>query len=224
MLAMALREFSDRNRRQWRAWDITPDEIHPGTRDEEYLHGFLEGWLVFQTADGREKRRLRPIPPNWVELSDAELERLLRSAEPVRLGGKGAHAGDATRQRGATDLEEQPEIATAAPAGGTTTTRTFLYPGGRFWSVREQRVQLRDETGEPREERTVLRFAAGARVLDLRTWPREWTGYTEEQLADLLFRGFPRQPGAPNPTNHRRRRDDRQEREERADPGRPAAP
>lgn len=44
--------------------------------------GLEHGWLVCESAT--EKRRVRPIPPRWEFRSDAELERLCRSAPPVR--------------------------------------------------------------------------------------------------------------------------------------------
>ena len=39
---------------------------------------WAEGWLVFETRG--EKRRLAPVPPNWAQLSDAELDRLREQA------------------------------------------------------------------------------------------------------------------------------------------------
>ncbi len=44
--------------------------------------GLEQGWLV--CASPTEKRRVRPIPPEWETRSDAELERLCRSAPAVR--------------------------------------------------------------------------------------------------------------------------------------------
>lgn len=41
-----------------------------------------QGWLVCESPT--EKRRIIPIPPKWETRSDAELERLCRSATPVR--------------------------------------------------------------------------------------------------------------------------------------------
>jgi hypothetical protein len=32
----------------------------------------------------------------------------------------------------------------------------------------------------------VLRFSAGARRVDLRTWPLDWPDYTDERLIQLL--------------------------------------
>lgn len=39
------------------------------------------GWLAFECPT--EKRRLTPIPQRWDELTDAELQRLCESANPV---------------------------------------------------------------------------------------------------------------------------------------------
>jgi hypothetical protein len=44
--------------------------------------GLEHGWLVCESPT--EKRRVRPIPPRWEARSDAELERLCRSATAVR--------------------------------------------------------------------------------------------------------------------------------------------
>ncbi len=46
------------------------------------LAGGLDGgWLAFESPG--ERRRLSPIPPNWDAASDAELERMCRSAAPA---------------------------------------------------------------------------------------------------------------------------------------------
>ena len=59
---MPLREFTDRSGEEWKVWDITPERLHPSTRVGDYLQGFVDGWLVFETADGGDKRRLYPLP------------------------------------------------------------------------------------------------------------------------------------------------------------------
>jgi hypothetical protein len=41
----------------------------------------VNGWLVFESD--REKRRLHPIPEQWAERSDAELNALLSTAVPA---------------------------------------------------------------------------------------------------------------------------------------------
>ena len=42
---------------------------------------FGNGWLCFESAAA--KRRLTPVPPGWGAMSDADLLRLLRKAQPV---------------------------------------------------------------------------------------------------------------------------------------------
>jgi hypothetical protein len=183
---MALREFLDDEGRRWRAWDVAPEEMHAATNWEDYLQGFMDGWLIFEAVDGSERCRLHPIPVGWETASDAELEALRRAAR--------------------TEPTDMPRIAERGTLAGLI--RSFQYPGGRVWSVAEVPVQYRDPTGHPLgEPRTVLRFASGQRTLDLLAWPDGWQRYDEDALASLLNRAFPR-PARGNPTTYRRRRAD----------------
>jgi hypothetical protein len=190
---MAMREFNDAAGVGWLAWDIRPETSHPITRFEDYLQGYLDGWLVFETPDGRRRRRLHPIPRGWAELPDAELRALLDRAEPARP----------TDQPAAADASRRPQ------APGDVPIRSFLYPGGRLWTVAEISARYRDPDGrELGDEQTVLRFSAGRRTLDLLAWPRDWREYDEAQLADLLYRAFPRRTTARAPDAPARRRSD----------------
>ena len=53
---MSIREYTDSNRIEWRVWDVTPAQLHPVTRGEDYMGDLQYGWLVFESA--KEKRRL----------------------------------------------------------------------------------------------------------------------------------------------------------------------
>jgi hypothetical protein len=90
---MAVREFTDSKGRQWRAWDVAPDDLNSRIKNETYLAALnYTGWIAFETKTGNEKRRLYPIPKAWSELPDQELEALLDRAEVVRgrkLHGEG---------------------------------------------------------------------------------------------------------------------------------------
>ncbi len=198
---MPLREFTDRNGEEWKVWDITPERLHPSTRVGDYLQGFVDGWLVFETADGRDKRRLYPVPVNWEELSDEALDLLCARAESVKGGSgrprpSGAQEHDAGVPHHTTHASERPAA------------RTFLYPGGRVWTVGEQYIQLRNRMGEPLDARTVLRFTSGMRTLDLLAWPPDWASYSDEQLSELLGRAFPRDRESSTDSAQRRRRSD----------------
>jgi hypothetical protein len=81
---MAFREFTDAEGFRWKAWDVTADQIHPKTRAEDYMHDLADGWLVFERADGEEKRRLCPFPSEWEASSDAQLLVLFDQAERVK--------------------------------------------------------------------------------------------------------------------------------------------
>src|SRR3954447_19070534 len=81
---MPVREFTDSAGREWRAWDVAPDGLSPRTKDEDYLAQLYHtGWIVFETKEGDDKRRLYPIPKGWNELPEAELTVLLHKAEVV---------------------------------------------------------------------------------------------------------------------------------------------
>lgn len=194
---MALREFLDDEGRPWRVWDVAPDQFHAATNWEDYLQGFIDGWLVFESVDGTERCRLYPIPSGWATAPDARLEELRRSAK--------------------TDVS----VATGRPKPGESLgmVRTFHYPRGRVWTAGEVPVQYRDPHGNPLGDPVkVLRFTSGKRVMDLLAWPDGWYRLDEERLAKLLTDAFPRDPARQNPTSHQRRaRDFKGEPTERRD-------
>jgi hypothetical protein len=179
---MALREFLDSEGRPWRVWDVAPDQFHAATNWEDYLQGYIDGWLVFEAVDGSERCRLYPIPTGWDTISDERLEELRRAANT-----------DTTVER---------------PGVGETLgmVRTFHYPKGRVWTAVETPVQYRDPEGNTvGSPVTVLRFTSGKRVMDLLAWPAGWHRYNDEEMAELLSRAFPRDHQQENPTPHRRR-------------------
>jgi hypothetical protein len=95
---MPHRNLRDDDGRDWEVWDVIPstvaqnlDEEHARHSDDEHrerAHFKLpaelrDGWLAFQ-CEG-ESRRLAPIPARWIDLSDAELRRLIvRAATTIR--------------------------------------------------------------------------------------------------------------------------------------------
>ena len=106
---MGLRAFRDSNRVEWRVWDVRPsgsgsdrrvaDRRNPDpvirysgperrsgkdrrvTRATRWVLPIRE-WLAFDSEI--EKRRLIPVPENWEELPDRELERLCQQAVRVQ--------------------------------------------------------------------------------------------------------------------------------------------
>lgn len=187
---MAVREFTDAKGRNWRAWDIKPETIHPITRAEDYLADYLTGWIVFETEAGEEKRRLCPWPADWMDRTDEQLRELLELAEVVPVYRPGASEGQQTSE----SLLRSREV---------NVVRTFRYPGGRFWSV--CLVLFPEEGGPP-----VLRFNAGARFIDLKSWPKDWATMSDNALIDMLRRAAPRSPSTTlsDPALPRRRWDD----------------
>lgn len=95
---MSVREFRDRQGRDWRAWDVVPDNLNSRIKNEDFLAALnYTGWIVFEAKNEAEKRRLYPIPKGWSELPDTELADLVERAERVpgrRL--RGEHGDDET--------------------------------------------------------------------------------------------------------------------------------
>lgn len=172
--------------------------MHPATRSEDYLSPYFEGWLVFEAADESAKCRLHPIPVGWADADVALLEQMLHRAETIRgERTSGPHGRVATENAVASQLGIR-------PSDGDPQVRGFRFPKGRFWSVAEWSTTVSGNAGAPR---TVLRFTAGTRSLDLTEWPPDWRNFSDDQLAALLGSSFPR-PRGPNPTEFRRRASD----------------
>lgn len=216
---MAVREFTDSAGREWRAWDVLPDDLSPRTKDEDYLAQLYHtGWIVFETQSGDDKRRLYPIPKSWSELPDAELAVLLEKAEVVpkrklrsEKSAIGADAAEAVEraaeftQQAVDEPDRARKLAREETPDVTdlTVLRTFRYPSGRIWVANV--VETVGATAP------VLRFTAGARNIDLADWPKDWVDYSDDQLVQLLRKASPRAPGSSRTPNAPRRRwdDDR---------------
>ena len=187
-VVLPVREFTDESGRAWRAWEILPEAIHPRIKAEDYLADCYEiGWIVFETTDGRSKRRLCPHPHAWHTFPDKELRRLLDRAETVPESKRAQPRQPTTESPAAKPTWRQGAGEATAPSvnvGALDVTdlqviRSFQYPGGRMWSVS---LVPRLEDGGP----LVLRFSAGARNIDLRQWPRDWPDYPDDHLVELL--------------------------------------
>ena len=202
---MAVREFIDHEGRQWRAWDIKPESIHPQTKVEDYLADcYQDGWIVFETFDGSDKRRLYPPPRDWDLLPEGEFLRLLARAERIPLT-------KLARQRstvGETPIsvpkwtprpdDYSPAAEEAIDVTDLRVVRSFLYPGGRLWTVSLSPSSLGGGH--------VLRFSSGARHLDMEHYPREWPDYPDQRLVELLRSASVRRPDSSPPPGVQGRR------------------
>ena len=194
---MPVREFTDSRGRRWRAWDVTPESIHPQTKGEDYLaEAYRDGWVVFEEIASGEKRRLTPLPANWHRLPEEELELLLDEAEYVLPQKRSVRTERAAvAQAPSEELEVQrPVTPGEVDMGELGVVRSFLYPGGRIWSAY---VYYHPRGRGP----SVLRFTSGAREIDLASWPPDWADLSDTELVELLrragARSRPWQPGAP---------------------------
>jgi hypothetical protein len=189
--AMSVREFTDSENVVWRVWDVTTAQMHPVTKNEEFMGDLADGWLAFESAF--EKRRLAaPYPAEWATMPIPELELLCRRAPPV-----------ATRQpRSISGEHRVAAVEELDRAVLSTAVRTFTSPRGRVWTVRLH--ECLDKDGGTM---TVLRFTADDVVIDLIAWPPDWKDYTATQYAMLMLDASP--PRRLGVTGPQRRRDDR---------------
>jgi hypothetical protein len=207
---MTVREFKGRDGKDWRAWEILPEAIHPVTRAEDYLSDcFTTGWLVFETTSGDEKRRLCPYPKAWDRATEGVLARLLEGADAVptrKLQAERQAVGDETADPIEVPPEDDKLDVTDLPV-----VRSFKYPGGRLWTVCV--ITHPEDGGSP-----ALRFTAGARYLDMRPWPRDWVDAPDDRLVELIRAAAPR-PASNPPAGSSRRRFNDPPMEHRAAPG-----
>lgn len=183
---MAVREFTAGDGRRWRAWDVTPESIEPLTRAEDYLADcYRDGWVVFESFDGADKRRLYPPPYAWEHRSDAQLVDLLGRAEILLPRRQVRFRGDTVLPA---DLPPSvPErVADAVPRDAEgdidmrylRVVRTFAFPRGDVWRA----TLVEQDPGIA----PVLRFASESRIVDLTRWPKDWVDFSDDRLIELL--------------------------------------
>lgn len=196
---MAVREFTARDGRRWRAWDVSPEAVEPLTRAEDYLADcFRDGWVVFETIDGSDKRRLCPPPYAWEHRSEANLADLLERAEILRPRGELRVRGDSIIPA---DLPPSVPLEVVANIPRDVdgdidmrylgVVRSFRYPEGEVWRA----SVVEDNPDTP----LVLRFSSESHIIDLTSWPGDWPDFTDAQLVALMKRG--------RSSGERRRRD-----------------
>lgn len=104
---MSYRVFKDSEGTEWQAWDVVPhlaerrvgdrrrEAVAVGEPDRRQLGerrvtigrrpvlgaGMNGGWLCFEAP--QEKRRLSPIPADWIRCATERLEQYLRAAKPA---------------------------------------------------------------------------------------------------------------------------------------------
>lgn len=118
---MGYRVFRDSQGTEWQAWDVVPQlterrEIERRMRSIAIDHadrrraadrrvikgrrpmltaGLDGGWLCFE--HGGEKRRLTPIPSDWMRCTSEELERYCRAAKRAPRPSTAAELSDFAR-------------------------------------------------------------------------------------------------------------------------------
>ena len=84
--AMGVREFTDGAGRPWRAWPVVPGLSRASSSGRQFLGEFQDGWICFEGLGSSARRRLPYRHSGWANVTDEELQRLLREAidAPVR--------------------------------------------------------------------------------------------------------------------------------------------
>jgi hypothetical protein len=120
-MTMGYRAFRDSRGTEWQAWDVVPQlterrELERRVRPARIEHadrrrdpdrrviggrrpmltaGLDGGWLCFETD--AEKRRLTPIPSDWLRCTEAQLERYCAAAKRAPRPSTAAELGDLAR-------------------------------------------------------------------------------------------------------------------------------
>ena len=183
---MAVREFTARDGRRWRAWNVAPESIEPLTRSEDYLADcYRDGWVVFESFDGAGKRRLYPPPYGWEHRTDEQLEDLLERAEilqprhQIRFRGDHVIPADLPPSVPLRIADEIPRDREGdLDLRYLRVVRSFAYPRDVVWRAT---VVETDRDAEP-----VLRFASESRIVDLPNWPKDWVDSSDDRLVSLL--------------------------------------
>ena len=100
---MTHRKIKDGDGKPWDVWEVYPSAVeqrmsgeHPAVTDGDGKKAerrevrivvpaaLQQGWLAFQA--GEERRRLAPIPENWMALDEAALMALLDGADRLTDG------------------------------------------------------------------------------------------------------------------------------------------
>jgi hypothetical protein len=82
---MGFRQIVDPQGTPWDVWDVAESVAPRGRHLAHVAPELTRGWLCFRSP--REKRRLTPIPNNWMTLRDDDLWRLCETAAPARRSG-----------------------------------------------------------------------------------------------------------------------------------------
>lgn len=174
---MAVREFTDSKGIEWRAWDVTPEHMHPATRSEDFMSNLQDGWLAFESAT--EKRRLAaPYPSEWTSYRIPDLEALCAEAKSVTR--RNAQSDTGKRRAEVARASEQQAIRSA------NVQRTFRSPRGREWTVRVH--ECLDRAGD---HQMVLRFTADDIIVELLDWPATWQSSSVDEFALMLLDANP---------------------------------
>ena len=173
--------------------------------------GCSKGWLVFE-AVGRSSEGAPLSDPAVLAHRLAGRAARAAAAAPSRRANPASTAVRVGRPRGARVARAARADDASAPrhrgAGGRSSeSRSFRYPGGRYWSVAEYVIRQPSDAGAADAPRVAIH--RGSAEPRLHIVAAGWRSYSDHQLADLLWQSFPaRADGRPEQGGFRRRRGD----------------
>jgi hypothetical protein len=78
-----VREFRTASGSEWRVWEVRPGAGGRPSKPDLYPAAYANGWLAFELLQGEGRKRLPNFTPEWCDVADADLERLLEQAVEV---------------------------------------------------------------------------------------------------------------------------------------------
>jgi hypothetical protein len=84
-----VREFRDREGREWRVWAVMPHLTQSRTGAARFMGEYTEGWLAFESVDQALRKRLPHFPDDWRGRDENGLRELLDRAHDAQHRPKG---------------------------------------------------------------------------------------------------------------------------------------
>jgi hypothetical protein len=187
---MPPRRITDTTGVTWDLWEVSAGSA--AALDRAHASDIPQGgWLAARSSE--ERRRIAPVPGDWMFMTDTQLRHLVERARDVPL---------VDDRRVPRDDVSSP----ASPAPARTLVRTFADAAGVRWDVwmaypmLHDRREARDRRSMPREtpdRRTVqaagygrgwLVFRSGAVRHRLHAVPSQWHRFSDVDLRLLLVR------------------------------------
>jgi hypothetical protein len=168
---MSPRRIFDETGAAWELWEVDPSRVELWEKHAAAMRlptaadpalptpvagEFKGGWLTARS--GQERRRISPVPTDWLFMTDSQLRQLVERARP---------RPDADRRR-PTDSFLEP-----TPQNPRCHVRAFADAAGMRWDVWEAHPALRDRRAAV-DRRAAPRGSPDRRTMDVPGYGRGW--------------------------------------------------